>query len=129
MLIGVNNQFKSRPFSQYETEFTVLLNKVISLAGNDSNKVIVLSIPDYYFTPYGQSNGNQQISTELDEYNYFAKSTAKAKGVTFLDITDITRKGLNEMELVATDGLHPSVLAYEKFVERLYPLVSTRLKD
>ncbi|MEP2239626.1 MAG: SGNH/GDSL hydrolase family protein, partial [Maribacter sp.] len=125
LLIGVNNQFQSRSFSQFETEFTELLNKAISLAGNDSNKVIVLSIPDYFFTPYGQSNGDEQISAELDQYNNFAKSTAKAKGVTFLDITDITRRGLDETELVANDGLHPSGLAYEKFVERLYPLVST----
>jgi len=129
LLIGVNNQFQSRSFSQYEAEFEILLNKAISLAGNDSNKVIVLSIPDYYYTPYGQSNGNELISIELDRYNNFAKSIAKEKGVTFLDITDITRKGLNEPELVADDGLHPSGLAYEKFVERLYPLMSTRLKD
>ncbi|WP_244178448.1 GDSL-type esterase/lipase family protein [Maribacter litoralis] len=53
LLIGVNNQFQSRPFSQYESEFTELLNKAISLAGNDPNKVVVLSIPDYYYTPYG----------------------------------------------------------------------------
>ena len=129
LLIGVNNQFQSRPFSQYESEFTELLNKAISLAGNDSNKVIVLSIPDYYYTPYGQSNGSERISIELDRYNDFAKSTAQDKGVTFLNITDITRKGIDEPELVASDGLHPSGLAYEKFVERLYPLVSTRLKD
>ena len=129
LLIGVNNQFQSRPFSQYETEFTELLNKAINLAGNDANKVIILSIPDYYYTPYGQSNGDELISLQLDEYNNLAKSIAKEKGVTFLDITDITRKGLDEPELVADDGLHPSGLAYEKFVERLYPLVSTRLKD
>lgn len=129
LLIGVNNQFQSRPFSQYETEFTELLNKTINLAGNDANKVIILSIPDYYYTPYGQSNGDELISFQLDKYNNFAKSIAKEKGVTFLDITDITLKGLDEPELVANDGLHPSGLAYEKFVERLYPLVSTRLKD
>ena len=129
LLIGVNNQFQSRPFSQYETEFTDLLEKAISLSGGDSNKVVVLSIPDYYYTPYGQSNGTKQISTELDRYNNFAKSTAKEKGVTFLDITDITRKGLEEPELVANDGLHPSGIAYEKFVDRLYPLVLSRLKD
>ncbi len=129
LLIGVNNQFQSRPFSQYETEFVRLIDKAISLAGNDSNKVVVLSIPDYFYTPYGQSNGDDQISRELDRYNDFAKSTSKSKGVTFLNITDITRKGLNEPELVANDGLHPSALAYEKFVERLYPLVRSRLKD
>ena len=129
LLIGVNNQFQSKPFSQYENEFVELLNKAINLAGNDANRVIILSIPDYYYTPYGQSNGDELISLQLDKYNNFAKSIAKEKGVTFLDITDITRKGLDEPELVASDGLHPSGLAYEKFVERLYPLVSTRLKD
>ncbi|MDP5061546.1 MAG: GDSL-type esterase/lipase family protein [Maribacter sp.] len=66
LLIGVNNQFQSRPFSQYEIEFSELLNKAISLAGNDANKVIVLSIPDYYYTPYGQSNGDELISLQLD---------------------------------------------------------------
>ncbi|HDZ07247.1 SGNH/GDSL hydrolase family protein [Maribacter sp.] len=129
LLIGVNNQFQSRPFSQYETEFSTLLDKAINLAGNDINRVIVISIPDYYYTPYGQNNGNKQISTELDFYNNYAKLTSKAKGITFLDITDITRNGLEEPSLVANDGLHPSAFAYEKFVERLYPLVLSKLKD
>ncbi|SNR75692.1 Lysophospholipase L1 [Maribacter sedimenticola] len=129
LLIGVNNQFQSRPFAQYESEFPELLKKAVQLAGNDSNKVIVLSIPDYFYTPYGQQNGNEQISKALDDYNHFAKVTCTSMGITFLNITDITRNGLNEPELVADDGLHPSSLAYKKFVDRLYPLVSTRLKD
>lgn len=129
LLIGVNNQFQSRPFSQYETEFTSLVEKAINLAGNDSNHVVILSIPDYYYTAYGQNNGTIKISTEIDHYNDFAKSIAISKGVTFLNITDITRKGLEEPELVAADGLHPSGTAYEKFVERLYPLIRSRLKD
>ena len=129
LLIGVNNQFQSRPFSQYQTEFTILVDKAINLAGNDSNHFVILSIPDYYYTTYGQNNGSLEISTEIDRYNDFAKSIAKSRGITFLDITDITRKGLEEPELVATDGLHPSGIAYEKFVERLYPLIRSKLKD
>lgn len=129
LLIGVNNQFQNKPFSQYETEFSTLLNKAVEFAGGDPNKVIVLSIPDYYFTPFGEKKSSRQISIELDNYNAYAQSVSKAKGVTFLNITDITRKGLDQPELVAKDGLHPSGIAYEKFVERLYPLVLSRLKN
>lgn len=129
LLIGVNNQFRSKPFSQYEKEFPELLDKAIGFAGDDPNKVVVLSIPDYYFTPYGATNGTAKISDEIDQYNAFAKSIAQSKGANFLDITDITRKGLDQPELVAKDGLHPSGKAYEQFVDRLYPLVRSRLKD
>lgn len=129
LLIGVNNQFQSRPFSKYESELTELLIEAIRLAGNDPNKVFVLSIPDYYYTPFGETNGSSEISVEIDQYNTFASSIARAKGATFLNITPITRQGLEQPELVANDGLHPSGKAYEKFVDLLYPLVRSRLKD
>lgn len=129
VLIGVNNQFQSKPFSDYEVEFLELLEKAIGFARNDPNNVIVLSIPDYYFTPYGETRGSIKISVEIDAYNAYAKSVSTSKGVKFLDITDITRNGLTDPKLVAKDGLHPSGKAYEQFVERLYPLVRSRLKD
>jgi hypothetical protein len=37
-------------------------------------------------------------------------------------ITDITQQGLDNPALVATDNLHPSTIAYTKFVERILPL-------
>ena len=120
LLIGVNNQYQHRPFSVYESEFPELVNKAISLAGGDKNSVIVVSIPDYAFTPYGQSTGSAAtISTEIDQYNAFAQAYCEANNVRFVNITDITRMGIENPALVATDGLHPSQLAYSKFVERL----------
>lgn len=38
-----------------------------------------------------------------------------------MNITDITRQGLANPELVASDGLHPSELAYTLFVEQILP--------
>ncbi len=38
-----------------------------------------------------------------------------------MNITDITRQGLLQPNLVASDGLHPSELAYSKFVELILP--------
>ena len=43
-------------------------------------------------------------------------------------ITDITRQGLMNPNLVATDGLHPSELAYSKFVERILPVASEKIQ-
>ena len=37
--------------------------------------------------------------------------------------------GLNNPELVASDGLHPSKLAYTKFVERILLVAIEKLKD
>lgn len=121
LLIGVNNQYQHKPFSIYETEFPILLDEAIKFAGGDNTNVIVVSIPDYAFTPYGESTNNQtQISAEIDQYNAYAKQIAEANGVLFQDITDITRMGLENPELVASDGLHPSEKAYKKFVDRLF---------
>lgn len=123
LLIGVNNQYQQKPFSLYETEFPELVAEGIARAGGDKSKVIVVSIPDYAYTPYGQSTGNgTTISTQLSVYNSFAEQYCQANGVRFVYITDITQQGLSDTALVAFDGLHPSGKAYKKFVERLMPL-------
>jgi phospholipase/lecithinase/hemolysin len=129
LLIGVNNQYQNRPFSLYETEFPELLQTAITLAKGDKNRVIVVSIPDYAFTPFGQSSSNpQNISNQLDNYNSFAKNHAESLGISFLNITDLTREGLNNPSLVASDNLHPSQLAYSKFVERMLPIALNKIQ-
>ena len=128
LLIGVNNQYQNRPFSLYEDEFPDLLNRAITLAKGDKNNVIVLSVPDYAYTPFGQGSSNPQtISTQIDMYNLFAENYCIQNNVAFFNITDITRQGLENPTLVAGDGLHPSKTAYTKFVERLLPKVRTIL--
>jgi acyl-CoA thioesterase I len=127
LLIGVNNQYQNKPFSVYETEFPQLVTKAITLAKGDKANVIVVSIPDYAYTPFGQ--GAVNISTAIDQYNAFAENYCLANGIAFINITDITRLGLSQPELVANDGLHPSELAYSNFVERLFPKAVNALQN
>jgi len=129
LLIGVNNQFQGRSLSQYRQEFETLLERAISVTKGNANQVLVISIPDYAYTPFGQNRNKDQISTEIDAYNSIAQEITRTKGAVLVSITDITRQGIEEPDLVAIDGLHPSGKAYEKFVQRLYPLVLSRLKD
>jgi lysophospholipase L1-like esterase len=118
VLIGVNNQYQGKPFSLYEEEFPKLLDMAIAFAKGIPDNVIVLSIPDYGFTPFGQKSGKaEKITSEINKYNVFAEKISKGKGVYFKNITPITREGKEKPELVATDGLHPSEVAYKKFVD------------
>lgn len=125
LLIGVNNQYQSKPFALYEQEFPELLNIAIAKAKGKKENVIVVSIPDYAYTPFG--NGNKIISSQIDNYNGFAENFCIVNGITFINVTDITRMGLQQTNLVATDGLHPSEIAYNKFVERILPKAKIKL--
>lgn len=125
LLIGVNNQYQNKQFSIYEKEFPELIFKAIALAKGDRSNVMVVSIPDYAFTPFGKQSSNpSKISTEIDNYNAFAKKYCLEQNIEFISITDITSQGLTNTNLVATDGLHPSELAYSLFVERILPKAS-----
>jgi len=130
LLIGVNNQYQYLNFSIYQTEFPQLIEKAKILASNCLSNVIVISIPDYAYTPFGQGSGNpNQTSLEIDQYNEFAENYCAQNGVSFVYITDITRLGLEQPILVASDGLHPSELAYAEFVERILPVAIEKLED
>ncbi|MFQ3324678.1 MAG: acyl-CoA thioesterase-1 [Pseudomonadales bacterium] len=127
LLIGVKNQFQGKPFEVFETEFAELVDSAISLVGDDASKLIVVSIPDYAFTPFGQNFNPTATSAELVLYNDFAKEYCESVGLSYVYITDITQQGLETPSLVASDGLHPSELAYTKFVERILPLALAKV--
>ena len=125
LLIGVNNQYQGLNFSIYETEFPLLVDIAVKALSGNKEKLIVVSIPDYAFTPFG--NGNTQISQDILKYNNFARAYCTNNGITFVNITDITQAGLENPNYVASDGLHPSKEAYKEFVKRLFPVAIQKL--
>lgn len=129
LLIGVNNQYQGQLFSVYKEEFPKLVDKAIRFANGKPENVIVLSIPDYAFTPFGKNSGKELIiNAELKSYNAYSEKIASQKGVHFENITPITQQGLENSKLVATDGLHPSEVAYKKFVKQIFPSVKKIIK-
>ena len=123
LLIGVNNQYQGRSLSQYQTEFRDLLGTSIRLAGNRPGRVLVLSIPDWGQSPYAQGLDRARIGLEIDQFNAAARQESEQAGVTFLDITDLTRAAAPDPTQFAPDGLHYSGRQMRQWAERALPFV------
>ena len=119
LLIGVNNQYRAGSIEDYKTEFTLLVNRSIQYAGNNKNHVFVLSIPDYSVTPFVSGFDTGRIASEIDTFNEINKNISSKLGVNYLDITPISREALNDPDLIAGDGLHPSGKQYKIWDELL----------
>src|SRR5258708_11181974 len=117
LLIGVNNQYQAKSVAQYADEFENLVKTALTLANGKKENVFVVSIPDYGYTPFGESN-QAAISRDINEFNSVSKRISEKLGVVYVNITDISRRGLQEIDLVAPDGLHPSGKMYSLWVER-----------
>lgn len=122
LLIGVNNQYRGRDLANYETEFDMVLRKAINFAGGNNKKVIVISIPDYGVTPFGEKKGSVQISSEIDEFNAVNKKVSGEHGVAYVNITEISRRAGQDSNLIADDGLHPSAEMYTLWTEIIVPV-------
>ncbi|MFO0012188.1 MAG: SGNH/GDSL hydrolase family protein [Planctomycetota bacterium] len=132
VLIGVNNQYRGRSPDEYRKELRELLRYAVEKAGSNSKRVIVLSIPDWGVTPFAKEKERDpaKIAMEIDTYNRVKREESEQLGVHFVDITDISREaGLAdralpaEKRLLADDGLHPSGTMYQRWVERVLPII------
>jgi lysophospholipase L1-like esterase len=118
LLIGVNNFYQGKSVESYKPEFEELLRTAIAIAGGITSRVFVLSIPDYGYTPFGKNN-QETISKGIDAFNAANQSITQKLGVKYINITDISRRGLGEPDLVAFDGLHPSGKMYAEWIQRI----------
>ncbi len=127
LLIGVNDQFSGIDTTTYSIRFTQLLERSIVLAGNSPKNVFVLSIPDYSVTPFVDASNKARVSREIDAFNRINKAITTAYGCDYTDITPSTRLAATNKNLLASDSLHPSGLAYKIWVDMLGPKMKTRL--
>ena len=128
LLIGVNNYFQGKTVESYAPEFEALLRKAIDLAGGNKSHVFVLSIPDYGYTPFGKDK-QEKISSGIDTFNEMNKSITGKLGVKYYSITEISRRGLKETDLVAADGLHPSGKQYSEWVKLILNDMTVEKKE
>jgi lysophospholipase L1-like esterase len=129
LLIGVNNQYRGRPLDEYRVQFAALLERAIGFAHGRSDRVLVLSIPDWGVTRFGAGSGRDvaAIARELDAYNAAAKAICDARGVAFVDITAVSRAHGAEDAMLVDDGLHPSRAMYASWTDAALPVAHALL--
>lgn len=126
LLIGVNNQYRGRSVEEYRSEFRQLLDRAVALAGSRSERVFVLSIPDWGVTAFGRQSGRDiaQIAHELDVHNAAARDICAARKVAWVDIAPLSRAWPAQ---VTGDGLHPSGEQYALWAAAAWPAVCAAL--
>ena len=131
LLVGVNNQYRGRGLDDYRGQFEALLRRAIKLAGGHTDRVLVLSIPDWGATRFGAESGRDlaQVSRELDAFNAAACDISESLGVAFVDITPVSREQGGDAAMLADDGLHPSAAMYALWVGRALPVARNLLAD
>ncbi len=128
LLIGVNNQYQNKSIEEYAKEFETLLVQAIQYAGDDTNNVFVVSIPDYGVTPFGSDNA-ETIAKEIDQFNNVNREITESYGISYFYITDISRLAADNPGLIANDDLHPSGKMYELWVADFIDDIKMKLDE
>jgi lysophospholipase L1-like esterase len=128
LLIGVNDQFQRKAHADYSERLDALVKRAIELAGGKKERVVVVSIPDYSVTPFGQKYDPARTTKELEQWNATGREAAKKAGLAYVDITPGSKRAATEKTLLAPDELHPSAVMYAEWVKAIVPVVEPVLK-
>ena len=119
LLIGVNNQFNSRPIDEFEEDLNKLMDEMRRIKKNDGS-IIIISIPDWGYSPFGESSDMSDISEQINLFNSSLRKFATTNGLKYVDVTEISRRGINEPDLITNDNLHPSGIMYLEWAKKIY---------
>ena len=119
LLIGVNNQFNSRPIDEFEEDLNKLMDEMNRIKKDDGS-IIIISIPDWGYTPYAESVEMSDISEKIDLFNSSLIKFAATNDLKYVDVTEISRRAINEPNLITDDNLHPSETMYLEWANKIY---------
>jgi lysophospholipase L1-like esterase len=127
VLIGVNDVVQGVPEARYRAHIEAILDDL--LARLPADRIASITTPDYTVTPAGADYGDPATQRAgVARNNAILAEMAHDRGVTLIDIFDLSQRAALDRSLVASDGLHPSGTQYALWVERIAPIVG-RLLD
>ena len=109
---GVNDQYRGYSGERFLEGFLALLDRAEALAGGSPSRVVAVSIPDWSVTPFAAGRDRENIAAGIDLFNSLAASSCAGRGITWADVTGISREHGAEEGMLAADGLHPSGAMY-----------------
>lgn len=126
LLIGVNNQYRGNNPQVYKKEFIELVEQALFFSGNNPQHIVIVSIPDWGVTPFAEGRDRAKIAQEIDFFNSVNREIAQNFGITYIDITPHSRNASSDLELVASDKLHPSGKMYTYWADRVFDAMKDR---
>jgi lysophospholipase L1-like esterase len=118
LLIGVNNQYRGLSANIYDYEFEQLLSRCLSLT-EGSERVVVLSVPNWGLTPFANGLDKVRISREIAGFNELNRGISEKYKVIYIDITSGSPETTDDLTFLTGDGLHPSGKAYRRWASML----------
>lgn len=128
LLIGVNNQYRARPATEYREQFLALLERAVTLAG-DARRVVVVSIPDWGVTAFAEGRDRAAIGRAIDTFNAIARDETLRIHARWVDVTPASRKAGAKRAMLVEDGLHPSAAQYKTWVDLILPEAQAALRE
>lgn len=128
LLVGANDAFQGRSPQSFARDFRALVDCAVGFAGGDRSRVVVMTIPDYTLTPVGRRHDPAAHADRLEAYNAIVRSVASSTALRSVDLVPPSRLVEDRPELVARDGLHPSLEQHDLWLERILPVALETLR-
>ncbi len=127
--VGVNDWVQGVSPALFQERFSKLLDAVRKEL-RDPQNVLVVTVPDFSATPAGgQYSGERDVTRGIAEFNGIIEEEAHARGLEAADVFGVSQVSRNRLDFIASDGLHPSALQYEAWVEAILPAAERVLTD
>ena len=121
LCIGVNDWVQEVSPDQFRKNLQYIMDQMISgLPSKD--RLLVVNIPDFGVAPEGpQYSKGRDISAGLAHFNTIIQEEAEQRGLSLVDVFELSKAMATDPSLVAPDGLHPSAKEYELWEQKIFP--------
>jgi acyl-CoA thioesterase-1 len=128
VLVGVNDVVQGVPEATYRENVMLILDELLSRL--PPSRLLVVTTPDYTVTPRGGDFGDStHQAAQIRRFNTAIAELASERGISVVDIHDLSLEAATDRSLVADDGLHPSGAQYARWVDRIAPVVEDLIRE
>lgn len=118
--IGVNDYVQGVDEQAFAANLGLIVTSIKAEISNPKN-IILVTIPDFGKTPAGARFGNPtEAETSIRKFNDIIFATGKRHDIVVADIFPVSHRVVQDPQLTADDGLHPSGAQYALWTEIIY---------
>lgn len=122
---GANDIAQGRSIDAYRVSIRTILDTVKATGA----RIVVLPQPDWSQSPSAAGIGHREVlAGAIKGFNAALAEEARAKGAEYADLTPLMTEQAASAQL-ASDGLHPSAMAYDAWAGELAKMLRSPCRD